>query len=406
MRWFWVCVGLLGFSASALEGESADNWRQDILYFQETLKDKHLNPFHSVTESTFDTQIADLLNQLTQLNEEQVQVALMGIARSVNDAHTQYGVMSGPHQHYPFRFKYFGNSLYVIGTNKAHQHLMGTQLLAINDVPINQVFERLKPYLQGVENPYSERAAMAFQVTLTQLLYGAGITNQLEQTSFKFLQGENELNVPVMSVPMREFAKTEDNLLAPKLPLWKISDLMPGVSIGYNKKHKLSYIGLAQYPELSTVQEKCSKLQSKLKKHRSKRLVIDLRDNQGGSFYVGLAISACILNMPQFDWENGIFALINNKTQSAAMSNAAQFRQILNAKLVGEPTGADPNHYMETGVFQLPNSGRTIRHSTRYYRFIETPTDALYPDIEVATTWAAYSNGKDEVMEAVFDLLP
>lgn len=55
----------------------------------------------------------------------------------------------------------------------------------------------------------------------------------------------------------------------------------------------------------------------------------------------------------------------------AAMTNAVDFRREFGAILVGEPTGARPNQYQESGNFTLPNSGLRITVSTRYYQFQE-----------------------------------
>lgn len=95
------------------------------------------------------------------------------------------------------------------------------------------------------------------------------------------------------------------------------------------------------------------------------------------------------------NWKSGVYVLINNVTFSAAMSNAAQFQQLLNAKLVGEPTGARPSGYQDMGSFTLPNSQLELTWSKRLYRFNDGQKDALYPDINVPFTLEDYLNRKD-----------
>ena len=48
------------------------------------------------------------------------------------------------------------------------------------------------------------------------------------------------------------------------------------------------------------------------------------------------------------------------------------------AIFIGEPTGGRPNHFGEVKSFNLPNSGLSVRYSTKYFRFWMT-TQSLYP---------------------------
>ncbi len=77
------------------------------------------------------------------------------------------------------------------------------------------------------------------------------------------------------------------------------------------------------------------------------------------------------------DWQDGVYVLIGRKTFSAAMSNAVQYEQIFNAKLVGEPTGGNPVGFQELGTFHLPNADRAVFYSKRHYRFQEAEMRSL-----------------------------
>ncbi|WP_323846123.1 S41 family peptidase [Microbulbifer magnicolonia] len=140
-----------------------------------------------------------------------------------------------------------------------------------------------------------------------------------------------------------------------------------------------------------------------LKEREIRNLIIDLRDNGGGDFFVGLALAWRLVLVDGLDWDHGIYTLIGNKTYSAAMSNAAQYRQILNAKLVGEPTGANPVGYQDMGQFSLPNSGWTITYSKRNYRFQDTHSEGVQPDALIETDWDSYRRGIDKPLVWVMD---
>lgn len=96
-----------------------------------------------------------------------------------------------------------------------------------------------------------------------------------------------------------------------------------------------------------------------------------------------------------------MYTLIDNVTFSAAMSNAAQFSQILNSKLVGSPTGARPEGYQDMGQFTLPNSGLEVTFSKRLYSFKDGQRDALYPDVNVEISIEDYRNAYDRQLRWV-----
>lgn len=81
------------------------------------------------------------------------------------------------------------------------------------------------------------------------------------------------------------------------------------------------------------------------------------------------------------------------------MANAAQFRTWTNALLVGETIGEKPNSWQEPREVRLPNSHLILRHSTKYYRFVDRGQNAVEPDYRVAPTWDEYRRGHDPVLE-------
>lgn len=141
------------------------------------------------------------------------------------------------------------------------------------------------------------------------------------------------------------------------------------------------------------------KLAGLFAKHNIRNVIIDLRENGGGDFFVGLTLAWGLVLCDHLDWQHGIYTLIGRKTFSAAMSNAVQFRQILNAKLVGEPTGSNPVGYQDADTFQLPNSGWVVMHSKRFYRFQETATQGAQPDVYLAPHLDSFLQGKDAQLE-------
>jgi hypothetical protein len=143
-------------------------------------------------------------------------------------------------------------------------------------------------------------------------------------------------------------------------------------------------------------------LMGELHYREATKLVIDLRQNGGGNYELGLKyLIDPMRGLPQINQPGHLFALIGANTFSAAMSNATQFRKRTAAMLVGEPIGERPNSYQEAREMRLPNSQLRLRYSTLYYKFGEGEENMIRPDHEVVTDWKEYKAGRDPVLDWV-----
>lgn len=393
-----LVVASFNLNAANLTAKQQKLWLEDIDFYQNEVKTKHINPFHTLSEVEFNQYINDLKNDLAILSEVEVETRLMAITGALGDGHSNYFMMSGPHQHFPLRYKFFEGTLRVVDTTNAYRSLRGTELKTINGKSVSELFNIVSPLLPGVDNQFSTKTSFEYYLTLHKLLLGLNIVKQEQPTKFEFWQDGKVIEKEISPVSMREFGQLSSafSITIPKLQ--NIGIAMPGIRLSYFNKKNIAYFAFKSYPKFEQVVGNCKALQTELKSAQSRYLVIDFRGNGGGNFYTGLAFSSCLLPLDQFDWQHGVYVLTDGQTFSAAMSNTVQYQQVLNAKIIGEPTGGDPNHYAESYRFTLPNSKRKLSLSKRYYAFLKEPTDAVYPDIQITPTWQDYQNGKDTVL--------
>jgi len=90
--------------------------------------------------------------------------------------------------------------------------------------------------------------------------------------------------------------------------------------------------------------------------------------------------------------------IIGRETFSSGVLYALEFKDKLNSKLYGEPTGGKPSHYGDVQKIVLPNSKLNISYSTKYFN-LNINEDTLNPDYEVELSIQDYIIGSDPVLQ-------
>jgi hypothetical protein len=157
-------------------------------------------------------------------------------------------------------------------------------------------------------------------------------------------------------------------------------------------------VDFRSYKDLET---QSARLWEYIAKHPAKRLIIDMRWNQGGNFTKGREyLIYKLIFMPALNRAGHLFVITGRGAFSAGMTNITDFRRETEAILVGEPTGARPNGYQENHLFTLPFSKLRVSCSMLRYRFQpDSETDAVFPDQRIDPDWSSFSAGKDAALQ-------
>ena len=129
------------------------------------------------------------------------------------------------------------------------------------------------------------------------------------------------------------------------------------------------------------------------------RLIVDMRNNTGGS---GSILDPWIeqIKASRFNQAGRLYVIVGRATFSAAMEASDHFRDETAAIFVGEPTGGKPQFIYRMGAFALPYYGISVSYSGG----VETakdPSPSLEPDIPTGLTFQQYMNGDDPAMAAI-----
>lgn len=365
----------------------------DLPFLKEKILDTHPDPFYASDKAAFEQKMNDLLANGKHYSAEKAYVKMLEIIASIGDGHTNFWPFNY-YQAYPIEFSRFEDRIQVSGIGKMKKHLLGYELKAVDGVPLDQFISSIHKLVPHHETEEFTWNWTLYYLRVAQIMYGLEVAKSNEQITYTLSNelGEEktltlsvvgasnvELVYPYEKAPMFYDAREEG--------FW-FEDLGNG----------LIYFHFSSYPSRSTFSKMGKTLDKVLAEGATKTLFIDLRRNGGGDFTKGRKlidkIEATVRerNIP-------VYVATSRRTFSAAIANAADFRQRLNATLLGEPTGGRPIGYQETNIFYLPTTGIRGSVSSILYKFQEEDTPGVLPDVDIPYTWEDYRSGRDPILD-------
>jgi hypothetical protein len=376
-------------------------WRADLRLLAQELPKRHANAFHSCSKSDFDAAVADLDSRLHDLNSDESWAGMERIACMIGDAHT-YIRLPVDCPDLPLVIGHYGDEYRVARVSPGMEKALGAKVLAIGSTPVAKARELLRPL--SPREIFENRADVVAAIDFTAgcVLHAVGINRDRTSASYTLQSDAGE----------RFTVEAKAGSGAPPVQwIWPFTELPlfrrePGrsFSLVYLREAKAVY---ANVRAIRNLREPGQELRSAIDERRPDKLIVDLRQNAGGDYFEGLNhLIKPIAANPALNRKGHLFVLIGPLTFSAAMANAAQFRSMTAATLVGEMIGVRPNEYSEPRNLTLPNSRLTLRYSTRFYRFVDWGENVIKPDVEVPTSWADYRTGLDPVLDSVLKGVP
>jgi len=401
----FLAIGLV----CAAQHADVDSWKTDLDNYQKTLEEKHIDLYHNISKKEFTSEIQRIKRKLPHLSNFQVIIELMKLTQKVGggqgDGHTAVPLWGMELHRYPIKFFDFGEDLRVVEVKEEHSHLLGNKLLSIDGVPVEDIYNEVATLTPFTENKQSSMDRICSYMTTSELLYGLDVTKRKETARFTFVDDTGlETSVALEATADSDLNDLDYKVLSIGHPKIRQPDSsqVEGLWFTALDNDKTIYIRFRRYASSDAEMSSFSEgVYNYIEEHKSKYLIIDLRDNYGGDLFKGLLLAGWLSAADSIEWKSGVYVLIDRATYSAAMVNAAQFKQLLNARTVGEPTGANPVGYQDLGQFNLPRSNLLITYSKRIFRLQDTQTSGLQPDVLITPKVENYMNGMDEVLEWV-----
>ena len=390
----------------------AYDWSKDLDVYRETLEEHHIDLYHHLSKETFGQRLQSLKMNAATLTDFQVIVELMRLTHDIGggmgDGHTAVPLWNSELHRFPIEVVNFNGDIRIVSAEEKYAGLIGRKILSINDTPIERIIADVSAITPFTENKFSGLARTSSYMMISDILKALGITESIDHANFTLQKDGNTISTIEIKTDLKKnIDQSAYHKMSLKLPPKSDQDTIGLDSLWFSflPDKNAVYIKFVKYPSFEQMNSFAQNLFDKISKTKTRNLIIDMRDNYGGDLFIGMVLASYLNTIDMIDWNKGVFVLINRKTFSAAAVNTAQYRQLLNATIVGEPTGGNPNGPQDMGSFTLPSSGLLVTYSKRIFRLQDKNSAGITPDIEVMTTWPDYKAGLDKALETVYKII-
>ncbi|MGL4372495.1 MAG: hypothetical protein ACRCS6_01840 [Turicibacter sp.] len=423
-----VCIVMVGCSIAKNKDErlfTNEQWIEDIDYTVQEIFKHHVDAFNTFTEDEWVEEVNQLKSDLDKLSDRDISLRLEHIVTLVRDAHTGYSseLKQRYEKIYPFTTKWFEDELRVTKSLSQDQNIIGTKLVAINGILIDEVIDKVNTSISHENNQWLKFNNQMLVGDYNLLSY-LGITKK-EIAEFTF---ENDLGE---STKIKLEPMSRDSYLSEDLnTLWDdlSEDKKPVAGLKYyDTKGEFDYTTIlsedfwytyVEEDELLYLQYNNSvddnneefnqmikdiEASIKDKQGQMKKLVVDLRFNVGGAS-TGFTKYANQMKLYQDVFPFETYTLMGPATFSSGTLAVFDTKYFLDSTLVGEETGGNNIAYGVCEYRTLPNTSGMISISTQPYDLKFGGYHGILPDIEVIQSLEGAKLGIDEAYDVIRDI--
>lgn len=414
-------------SGGAPPAPLSDQRVADIRFLASQIRAVHPAPYSYVDASRWDSQVKRLERQVGALDNNGFFFRLQEVANLVDDIHTSTFPLADQGlllETLPIRLRRFGDAICVRATRRELDWLLGARLVEINGQPIERIMEMVLRISPGNQRLRHSNVPLAYLLSPATYRY-LGLPSDAGKERITVVTREGERRTIGLSA---EHVSLMDAYDSGSVMGWNVPPGWTGIGdpneastpIFYRRRGQsmvwfesppgsealLVQVNQPKPDPTDSVVVAVASLYVHLSTHRYRRIVIDLRGNEGGWYSLTSALPGIFASIEAGSNPPAVFVLIGPNTTSAGVALATQLEQQTQAVFVGEPTGSAPNMFGTYKPAQLPNSGIYYRVSTR--RLINSLPDDdrmwMSPDVIVAERVEDILRGVDGALERALSL--
>ena len=405
-------------SLNAQQKFTAAQWQEDLRFLQSTIHEEYPFLFKKIKAAAFDAAVEELHTAIPDLEEHEIMVGMARLVASFDYGHTVLGYWEGvvPYHQLPIVLYDYSDGIFLQGVHKDYEAILGSRLLKIEEKPIAEVLELMRPVVPA-ENDQFVKAYGIHYLTFPEFLHAQGVLPELRQTVTLTLEKEGEVfEAELKAVPAERFPR-QYGMVVPG-DTWLESRDLSTTPLYLKQLDKIYY---EEYlPDTKTLYVRQSQVQDEegediptfyarifdfIENNDVEKLILDLRLNGGGNNYKNKPVITGIIETEKINQPGKFMVIIGRRTFSACQNLVNELSNYTNAVFVGEPTAENINFYGDNRPVQLPNTKMNAYLSFAWWQDKPQWENAEWtsPHIAVEMSFDQYRNNEDPVLQAALE---
>lgn len=206
-----------GVQAAGPDASTADDRREDLTVFYETLKDSHPDLFANTPEETFLARMAELTDQLGTASDVEFLFGLQSLSALAGDSHTSVQVADsvvGQLNAYPMVLSWRDGHWYLTTVPAEERDLLGAEVTAIGGRSMAEVVEAFGRVLSA-DNPVKLRRQYRQVCNVADYYAYLGLAEAGEPLDLTLADGKT---VSIAPMPYRSLGEAEIVQLGAEVP--------------------------------------------------------------------------------------------------------------------------------------------------------------------------------------------
>ncbi len=376
----------------------------DIDYFAKELPERHIDLFKYYDKREFEYDIQHLKAIHETCTDNRFAVELMKILAKVKDGHTNTFFVDYSLCDFKLYPVLNDNNFidFILASYKGNdnEEAIGKKVISINGFPIKTICDSIVPTL-SVENEYH---------TYHQLTGRLPVKQYYEVFNFWDAKQDFTLGLSDGTTVIINENSSEHHLFSKFIPPLNFTNIRTNYWYKELKEENILYVAYNRcFPMDSySFNQFVLDLKDVLEEKKYKKIVIDLRNNGGGSTSLDDPLLTLLENYIKTEYckSKDIYVATAWRSYSAAQWCALDLKKI-GCTLIGQPIGNNMIRFGDAPNFTLPYTKYPISYSTKFFDFFEifniSPVyeGPLHPDILITETHNDFITGRDPILEYI-----